>query len=154
MAIYPYETEPLVDFNLTENQEKYRDYLRKEREKFGKQYPDYCRKGLNGKHPSTPQHGEIIGQSTLPGRKRNGAAKRPESSRPGRNPRACGPTSFKVFCRFLAKLSCPPHHLNGNLDKYAGFAEAIDFGILRPQIWNWRIDDKVLSRKNFKEQYR
>lgn len=171
MAIYPYETEPLVDFNLTENQEKYRDYLRKEREKFGKQYPLI----IAGKRVETGKiipslnpanHGEIIGHVHLAGFEEAEVALRSAldsfetwKKTPARMRADILFKAAAIFRRRRFELSALITLEAGKpwMEADADVAEAIDFleyygrQILELE----RIDDKVLSRKNFeRNEYR
>lgn len=171
MAIYSYKTEPLVDFSQPANQEKYRESLRREREKFGKQFPLV----IGGKRIETTNaipsvnpanHGETIGYVHLAGIKEAEAAiesaleafetwKRTSAS-------LRADILFKaaaVFRRRRFELSALITLEAGKpwVEADADVAEAIDFleyygrQILELE----RIDDKVQSRRNYeRNEYR
>ncbi|MDD4000618.1 MAG: aldehyde dehydrogenase family protein, partial [Bacilli bacterium] len=65
--MYSYKTEPILDYSLAENRDKYREALKAEREKFGKQFPLI----IDGKRVKTAKklasvnpanHQEVIGE--------------------------------------------------------------------------------------------
>lgn len=171
MAIYPYQTEPLVDFYIQENQEKYRESLKKEKEKFGKQYPLI----IAGKRITTESilpsynpanHEEVIGYVHQAGIEEAEAAM--ESALKSFDAWSKTPARIRADILFKAaaiyrrrrfELSALITLEAGKpwLEADADVAEAIDFleyygrQILELE----RIDDKVLSRRNIeRNEYR